>query len=135
MFGPGVYWRARVSRKVAKFAKGEWRASGWPRNDTDDHGIGGGGSRPRNDTEDHGNGERGLRPRNDTEDHGNGERMIGCSGLAFIGARGFHAKTLSSQRGTGARRVGHGMTRKITEMGKGVCGHGMTRKITEMGKG
>jgi hypothetical protein len=42
---------------------------------------------------------------------------------------------------------GHGMTRKITEMGRsvrprndtedhgngaGVCGHGMTRKITEM---
>jgi hypothetical protein len=27
MFGLGVYWRARVSRKVAKFAKGDWRAS------------------------------------------------------------------------------------------------------------
>ena len=74
--------------------------------------------------------------------------MIGCSGLAFIGVQGFHAKSPSSQRGTGARRVhyeiderhGNGerglRPRNDTEdhgNGAGVCGHGMTRMITEMG--
>ena len=61
---------------------------------------------------------RGLRPRNDTEDHGigwgDGARRFAresreyseCKDDDFgnVGARGFHAKAPSSQRGTGARR-------------------------------
>jgi hypothetical protein len=80
--------------KMQSSPRGTWRAS-------DDHEI----------HEIHEIHERGrcLRPRNDTEDHGIGR---------VIGARRMTTKDT-----------------KDTKLGSGVWGHGMTRKITEIGKG
>jgi hypothetical protein len=102
--------------------------------------------RPRNNTEDHGNGEGMIGGA--SGDHGRQEKgkpvvlvlseavLVLSAAVIDSGtcARGFLAKTRSSPRGIWRA----GLTTihpKGTKLGSGVCGHGITRKITELGKG